>query len=135
MANIFSENQYGFKQVYCCIPFSQSKNSNIEFGDKIWMPVSALNELVVCDVPSPWMFQIKAYYNSGRVSHCGVLEFTAEEGCIVVSDWMMENLNIQEGELVEVASVVLPTGNYMKLQPHTTKFIELSNPKLFWKIP
>ncbi|CAI9766599.1 unnamed protein product [Fraxinus pennsylvanica] len=50
-------------------------------------------------------------------------------GCIVVPDWMMENSNIQEGELVEVASVVLPTGNYMKLQPHTTKFIELSNPK------
>ncbi|CAA2966209.1 ubiquitin fusion degradation 1 homolog [Olea europaea subsp. europaea] len=29
------------------------------------MPVSALNELVDWDVPSPWMFQIKTYSNSG----------------------------------------------------------------------
>ncbi|KAL2527024.1 F-box protein-like [Abeliophyllum distichum] len=123
------DNQDGFKQSYHCIPFSKSKNSELEVGDKILMPVSALQELLNKETQHPWLFQIKKHYNAGQVSHCGVLEFTADEGSIVVPDWMMENLNLQQGELVMVESALLPAGKYMKLQPHSTRFIQLSNPK------
>ncbi|KAL2527004.1 ubiquitin fusion degradation 1 [Abeliophyllum distichum] len=123
------DNQDGFKQAYRCIPFSKSKHSDLEFGDKIVMPVSALHELMNRETPYPWLFQIKKYYNPVGVSHCGVLEFTADEGSIVVPDWMMENLNLQQGDLVMVESALLPAGKYMKLQPHSTRFIQLSNPK------
>ncbi|KAL2550057.1 ubiquitin fusion degradation 1 [Forsythia ovata] len=123
------DNQDRFKQAYRCIPFSKSKNSDLEFGDKILMPVSALHELMKRETPYPWLFQIKKYYNPARVSHCGVLEFTADEGSIAMPDWMMENLNLQQGELVMVENAFLPAGKYMKLQPHSTRFIQLSNPK------
>lgn len=42
---------------------------------------------------------------------------------------MMQNLVLQEGDSVRVRSVPLPKGTYVKLQPHTTDFINISNPK------
>uniref|UniRef100_A0A0V0HZY3 Putative ovule protein n=1 Tax=Solanum chacoense TaxID=4108 RepID=A0A0V0HZY3_SOLCH len=64
-----------------------------------------------------------------RVSHCGVLEFIAEEGMIYMPYWMMENLCLQEGDIVTVKNVTLPKGKYVKLQPHTKDFLDISNPK------
>ncbi|XP_022872932.1 ubiquitin fusion degradation protein 1 homolog [Olea europaea var. sylvestris] len=129
MDNRFSRGHLGFKQTYCCTSFSKSKKSELECGDKIVMPESALHALMARNIPHPYMFQIKPYYNPGHVCHCGISEFTADEGFIKVPDRMMENLNLQEEELVLVKSTLLPTGNFMKLQPHSTKFIQLSNPK------
>ncbi|WJX19994.1 hypothetical protein P8452_09601 [Trifolium repens] len=64
-----------------------------------------------------------------RVSHCGVLEFIAEEGMIYMPYWMMENMLLQEGDIVRVKNVTLPKGTYVKLQPHTKDFLDISNPK------
>ncbi|KAF2567028.1 hypothetical protein F2Q68_00027181 [Brassica cretica] len=76
----------------------------------------------------PMLFELR---NAGseRVSHCGVLEFIAEEGMIYMPYWMMQNLLLQEGDIVRVRNVTLPKGTYVKLQPHTTDFLDISNPK------
>ncbi|OMO75540.1 Ubiquitin fusion degradation protein UFD1 [Corchorus olitorius] len=42
---------------------------------------------------------------------------------------MMENLLLQEGDIVRVKNVTLPKGSYVKLQPHTKDFLDISNPK------
>ena len=42
---------------------------------------------------------------------------------------MMQNLLLQEGDIVRVRNVTLPKGTYVKLQPHTTDFLDISNPK------
>lgn len=41
----------------------------------------------------------------------------------------MQNLALEEGEIVNLKSASLPKGTYVKLQPHTTDFIDISNPK------
>lgn len=41
----------------------------------------------------------------------------------------MENLLLQEGDFVQVKNVTLPKGTYVKLQPHTKDFLDISNPK------
>uniref|UniRef100_A0A453NHN3 Ubiquitin fusion degradation 1-like protein n=1 Tax=Aegilops tauschii subsp. strangulata TaxID=200361 RepID=A0A453NHN3_AEGTS len=64
-----------------------------------------------------------------RTSHCGVLEFIAEEGMIYMPYWMMQNLLLQEGDMVFIKNANLPKGTYVKLQPHTTDFLDISNPK------
>jgi ubiquitin fusion degradation protein 1 len=64
-----------------------------------------------------------------RISHCGVLEFVAEEGMIIMPYWMMQNMLLQEGDTVRVKNTTLPKGTYVKLQPHTTDFLDISNPK------
>lgn len=42
---------------------------------------------------------------------------------------MMQNLLLQEGDIIMVKNVTLPKGTYVKLQPHTTDFLDISNPK------
>jgi len=43
--------------------------------------------------------------------------------------WMMELLLIEEGGFVTVTSATLPKATYVKLQPHNSAFIDISNPK------
>ena len=65
--------------------------------------------------------------------HCGVAEFTADDGFVFLPTWMMKKLNIREGDLVNVKNTNLPEGNYIKVQPRTTKFFTLSDHELVLK--
>ena len=66
---------------------------------------------------------------SSRTTHCGVLEFVADEGKVYIPYWMMQNLALDEGGLLQVESASLPVGNFAKFQPHSVDFLDLTNPK------
>ncbi|KAI3454175.1 hypothetical protein Pfo_010838 [Paulownia fortunei] len=117
-----------FEQIFRCLPFCKYKSPHLETGDKIIMPPSSLSLIVSFRIKYPLFFQIESY-NTDAISHCGVLEFDAEEGCIHMPEWMMQNLKLQEGDLVILRNASLSKGSYMKLQPHATAFTELSDPK------
>jgi ubiquitin fusion degradation protein 1 len=53
----------------------------------------------------------------------------AEEGFIYLPQWTMEKLKLKEEGLPLVKSVALVKGTYIKLQPHATRFLGLSNSK------
>jgi ubiquitin fusion degradation protein 1 len=42
---------------------------------------------------------------------------------------MMQYLLIEEGAFITIKSAFLQQGSYVKLQPHSTDFIELANPR------
>ncbi|KAG1354647.1 ubiquitin fusion degradation protein 1 [Cocos nucifera] len=92
------------------------------------MPPSALDRLASLHIDYPMLFELRNAATE-RVSHCGVLEFIAEEGMIYMPYWMMQNLLLQEGDIVRVKNATLPKGTYVKLQPHTKDFLDISNPK------
>uniref|UniRef100_A0A2P2LDP7 Ubiquitin fusion degradation protein 1 homolog n=1 Tax=Rhizophora mucronata TaxID=61149 RepID=A0A2P2LDP7_RHIMU len=117
-----------FEQTYRCYPASFIEKPQIESGDKIIMPPSALDRLASLHIDYPMLFELRNDATE-RDSHCGVLEFIAEEGMIYMPYWMMENLLLQEGDMVRVKNVTLPKGKYVKLQPHTKDFLDISNPK------
>ncbi|KAM7263882.1 hypothetical protein ACFE04_001565 [Oxalis oulophora] len=117
-----------FEQTYRCYPASFIEKPQIESGDKIIMPPSALDRLASLHIDYPMLFEVRNAATD-RVSHCGVLEFIAEEGMIYMPYWMMENLLLTEGDIVRVKNVTLPKGTYVKLQPHTKDFLDISNPK------
>ncbi|KAI9081239.1 hypothetical protein K1719_036811 [Acacia pycnantha] len=117
-----------FEQTYRCYPASFIEKPQIESGDKIIMPPSALDRLASLHIDYPMLFELRNDA-AERVSHCGVLEFIAEEGMIYMPYWMMENMLLQEGDMVRVKNVTLPKGTYVKLQPHTKDFLDISNPK------
>ncbi|OVA20419.1 Ubiquitin fusion degradation protein UFD1 [Macleaya cordata] len=102
-----------FKQTYRCYPAS--------FIDKFHLTASL-------HIDYPMLFELRNAATE-RISHCGVLEFIAEEGMIYMPYWMMENLLLQEGDTVQVKNVTLRRGTYVKLQPHTKDFLDISNPK------
>ena len=67
--------------------------------------------------------------DKGTRTHCGVLEFTAEEGTCFIPFWMMQNLLIEEGALLTVVNVSLPKATFVKLQPQHVDFLEITNPR------
>jgi len=93
------------------------------------MPQSALGKLSMLNVQYPMLFQLSNTVIKEKKTHCGVLEFTAEEGKCYLPFWMMEVLCIQEGTLITVENKTLKKGNFVKVQPHLTAFINISNPK------
>lgn len=74
------------------------------------------------------LFQVENR-REGRTTHCGVLEFIAEEGMAYLPYWMMQNLLLQEGDVITLRSATLPKGTFVKLQPHSKDFLDISNPR------
>jgi ubiquitin fusion degradation protein 1 len=89
---------------------------------------------------------------TGKQTHCGVQEFTAEQGTTYFPYWMMRHLGLAEGAIVVVRQVELIPGTsktflcvffiyssffyfffflgtYCKIQPHSKDFLDISNPR------
>ncbi|RLN22488.1 hypothetical protein C2845_PM07G09420 [Panicum miliaceum] len=137
-----------FEQTYRCYPASSAARPHLETGDKVILPASALHRLASLRIEYPMQFELRSCSNASgdadagggggataaqasapRTSHCGVLEFVADEGTVVMPGWMMENLRLRAGDAVRVRSASLPKGTYVKLRPHTAAFMDVSNLK------
>ena len=64
-----------------------------------------------------------------HTTHCGVMEFSAQEGRCYLPYWMMQNLLLKEGSIVKVKNVSLKKATYVKFRPQTKDFLDISNPK------
>ena len=67
--------------------FSTKTSEEITHGGKIIMPPSALEKLSRLNISYPMLFKLSSG-NSDSCTHCGVLEFVAEEGRIYVPHWV-----------------------------------------------
>ena len=123
-----SDIRFGFEFSVKIYPVSFVNRSDLEKGDKILLPPSILQKISGSELKGPIIFEIKNL-NSTRKSHCGVMDFTADEGCAYLPRWMMQNLNAKEGEKFLFAYTSLEKGSYVKLQPQTDDFLNISNPK------
>ena len=65
--------------------FSTKNSEEIKHGGKIIMPSSALEKLARLNISYPMLFKLS---NKNRSTHCGVLEFVAEEGRIYIPHWV-----------------------------------------------
>lgn len=101
---------------------------DVERGGKIIMPPSALDKLTRLHIQYPMLFKL-TNKKKNRESHCGVLEFVADEGRIYIPYWMMKNLLLSEGDLIQVENVSLSIATFAKFQPQHTDFLDISNPK------
>lgn len=117
-----------FEATYRAFPVAFIDKPQVEDGDKVILPPSALDRLASLHIEYPMLFKIENRA-TGRSTHCGVLEFVAEEGQVFMPHWMMQNLLLQVGDLVKFRNVSLPKGTYVKLQPVTSDFLDISNPK------
>jgi len=109
-------------------PISFIGKKQLDKGDKIILPTSILENLSNVDTAWPLLFKLYNE-NSLRKTHCGVMEFTADEGCSYIPYWMMQNLIISEGEKLTFKYANLEKGCYVKIQPQTEDFFKISNPK------
>lgn len=118
-----------FTASYRAYPVSFIDRPALELGDKVIMPPSALERLTRAGTDEfPMMFSV-TNQRQGRSTHCGVLEFVADEGVVYLPYWMMENLLLSEGDVVKFEHASPPKGTFVKLQPQTKDFLDISNPK------
>lgn len=101
----------------------------LEYSDKIILPPSCLEKLAHLEITYPMIFELANPNYLQRRLHCGVLEFIAQEGMVYLPYWMMENMHLNEGDIVHLRSASIQKGRFVKLQPQTTDFIKISNPK------
>ena len=104
--NFFPEIPRPFNTQYRCYPVAMmpgGERSDVEAGGKIIMPPSALDQLTRCknlfkpsknsnvrlNIVYPMLFKLSNKKTS-RTTHCGVLEFVADEGKIYIPYWMMQ---------------------------------------------
>lgn len=114
-----------------CFPISFIDKFANAKGDKILLPPSILEKITNQTNNNfhwPLIFQI-TNNKSGKKTHCGVLEFTSDEGCAYLPYWMFKNITAFEGDFLFFKHVNLEKGNYLKIQPQTSDFMEISNPK------
>jgi len=62
------------------------------------MPSSALEKLARLNISYPMLFKIKSTRPKKKETHCGVLEFSAEEGRIHVPCWVSKNARFMSSE-------------------------------------
>ncbi|GAA5885248.1 hypothetical protein JCM6882_009537 [Rhodosporidiobolus microsporus] len=103
--------------------------SNLMFGGKIVMPPSALEELTQLDIEFPVTFELTNPANPELNTHVGVLEFIADEGCVNLPQWMMDQLRLNEGDPIRLVGGRYPKGKLAKIQPQSVDFLEISDPK------
>ncbi|KFH05945.1 ubiquitin fusion degradation protein UFD1CY, partial [Toxoplasma gondii VAND] len=94
----------------------------------VLLPQSALHALARLHISWPMLFEVVNEAKDRR-THTGVLEFVAEEGTCHFPYWMMQNLGLEEGDIVRVRNISLPKGTFVELQPVTTEFLQVSNPR------
>ena len=122
----FGGQPQNFQMLYNCFSMAMIGKEDLEKGNRIVLPSSALEHLGRLNITYPMHFEIRNQ-QTGKTTHCGVQEFIAEEGTMHLPYWMMQNMLITESQIIQVTNVTLPKGNYVKLQPETADFCELTN--------
>jgi len=117
-----------FEEQYHCYSVAYAGKSHLENGDKILLPPSSFDTLARLQVDYPMLFRLSSSVDN-KTTHSGVLEFTAEEGTCYIPFWMMQNLLIEEGSVITVTNISLPKATFVKLQPQSVDFLEISNPR------
>ena len=134
--NVFTTTLLCFS--YACSSQSEELTSRVKYSNKILLPPSVLYNINNHQSQSQsqnsdnfgdvMFFGIKNLENE-ITEVCGVQEFSAPPGVVHIPYHIMEGMGITEGSKVEVSLYNPPNGSYVKLQPHKTEFIELSDPK------
>jgi ubiquitin fusion degradation protein 1 len=106
-------------QILKCFPIFVEKN----IGDKIILPISILDKLLTLEIEYPMTFEI---ITNEKKTHCGVLEFTSQEGTCSIPKWIMTNLNINECDQVYIRNVTLNKATFIKFKLNN-KFIDLND--------
>ncbi|CAG2118049.1 unnamed protein product [Medioppia subpectinata] len=128
---LFHEHFRSFNTMYKCYSVCMlpgNERLDVEKGGKIIMPPSALDQLTRLNIVYPMLFKLT---NTGhnRFTHSGVLEFVADEGKVYLPYWMMRNLLLEEGAMVQVESASLPVATFSKFQPQAPDFLDIHNQK------
>ncbi|KAL0208583.1 hypothetical protein P9112_011170 [Eukaryota sp. TZLM1-RC] len=117
-----------FKRTFSVAPLAIEGKEQYEFTGNIILPERSLNDLYSSELEYPFMFRL-TNNRTGQFTHAGVSEFSARPGFVYMPLWMMENLGVEMEERITIEYVRLPKGSFVRLQPLSTDFLEIEQPK------
>ncbi|KAK3946294.1 ubiquitin fusion degradation protein 1 [Diplogelasinospora grovesii] len=120
-----------FDEYYRCYPLVMAPGAErpeLNYGSKIFLPPSALDKVSRLHVQWPIMLEL-VNGEKGKHTHAGVLEFVAEEGRAYIPQWMMQTLQLDVGDMIQVKTTSLELAKMVKLQPQSTNFLEVTDPR------
>ena len=121
-----------FIEVYRAFPANIMGRDEIDPTNSVILPPSALKRLSLMknfgDTKNPILFRILNIQLS-IYTHCGVFDFTAEEGTCYLPANMFDRLCLEEGSKVNLRALALNPGKFIKIQPQKTEFINIPEPK------
>ncbi|KAI2632433.1 UFD1-domain-containing protein [Hypoxylon sp. NC1633] len=120
-----------FDEYFRCYPIIMAPGAerpDLNYGSKIFLPPSALQKISQMHVQWPLMMEL-VNGEKGRQTHAGVLEFVAEEGRAYIPQWMMQTLQLDVGDMIQIKTTSLELAKMVKLQPQSTNFLDISDPK------
>ncbi|CAK7238926.1 MAG: ubiquitin fusion degradation protein [Sporothrix thermara] len=120
-----------FDEYYRCYPMVMAPGNDrpeLNYGSKILLPPSALDKVSRLHVQWPLLMEL-VNADKGTHSHCGVLEFVAEEGRAYIPQWMMQTLKLDVGDMIQIKTTSLELARMVKLQPQSPAFLDISDPK------
>eukprot|EP00042_Codosiga_hollandica_P038347 m.311615 g.311615 ORF g.311615 m.311615 type:complete len:380 (+) comp55364_c0_seq3:110-1249(+) len=126
---MFRRTFNGSLRCYSMVFLHDKDRREADCGGKVILPPSALAVLIDANLPNPWMFSVKNIRQPAHVTHCGVLEFVAEEGRAYLPSWMMRTLLLRDGDTASITSITLPPATYAKFEPQSTAFLEITDPR------
>uniref|UniRef100_A0A914ICQ3 Ubiquitin fusion degradation protein 1 n=1 Tax=Globodera rostochiensis TaxID=31243 RepID=A0A914ICQ3_GLORO len=109
--------------------------NELNHGGKILLPNSCLDTLMRRNIQWPMLFKLTNLNPEvQKVTHAGVLEFLAEEGRCYLPSWLMNQLQLEEGDLILVEYKALPNATFAKFKPMSTDFYSVSNPRAMLEV-
>nr|CAG4714532.1 unnamed protein product [Naegleria fowleri] len=128
-SNKFKEKYFIFSSAFSKRCFDVSVNLKaLEKGNKVLLPSEAASKIFEDpNVELPLIFEIETRHS--QKIYCGVNEFSAPTGQIIVPEWMFNSLFITEGSKVLVRCVSLPPASSLKIQPHSKDFYNIKKYK------
>ncbi|KAI1489173.1 ubiquitin fusion degradation protein UFD1-domain-containing protein [Biscogniauxia mediterranea] len=120
-----------FDEYFRCYPMIMApgpERPELNYGSKIFLPPSALQKISQLRVQWPLTMEL-VNGEKDRLTHAGVLEFVAEEGRAYIPHWMMQTLQLDVGDMIQIKSTSLELAKMVKLQPQSTNFLDISDPK------
>eukprot|EP00477_Mikrocytos_mackini_P001415 GAHX01001521.1.p1 GENE.GAHX01001521.1~~GAHX01001521.1.p1 ORF type:complete len:280 (-),score=49.96 GAHX01001521.1:33-872(-) len=109
--------------------FTQGEKKFLK-GNKVYLPSSILRNLNHEYIKYPLVFSI-VNLNNGRKTCCGVAEFTAPEGCCILTPSILKTLKTSCGDFVAIDYTEIRRANFVTLKPYKNQFYEIDDPKRF----
>eukprot|EP00927_Polykrikos_kofoidii_P036801 TRINITY_DN31046_c0_g1_i1.p1 TRINITY_DN31046_c0_g1~~TRINITY_DN31046_c0_g1_i1.p1 ORF type:complete len:429 (+),score=78.80 TRINITY_DN31046_c0_g1_i1:119-1405(+) len=109
-------------------PVAYMGREDLEIGNRMLLPPSAMERLSQLNVPSPMLFEVSDFERH-RKTHAGVLEFVAPEETCYLPSWILRHLGAEDGDVLHVQSRTLPKATYIKFRPASVALLRVFNPR------
>eukprot|EP01080_Neovahlkampfia_damariscottae_P006686 gene6686-10851_t len=97
----------------------------IENANNICLPTSLRDKLKPGTESGVVVLELKT--SDGKIFNCGVLDYTAKNGHIIIPNWMKKHWMLTDDSLVDVRTVKIPLCKFLQFQPHSESFNKVDN--------